>query len=298
MVDEQTKYGGDFEELVFENRNKAYGAYDLRRVYKSVLTKSFLIGVGIFVAAVLPVVFIGGGSKEKVQVIEVKNDLLDHKEAPEEKKQEEEKKEEIVENKKDEQSIQDLAQKVDDIPQQEEVQDLVPEPKKDPPVETPAKTEEETKGKITGSKDIEGEKTANYDGDQRRDGVEGGQGNQSKRENAEVVQHKVDPKEIVESADVSAEFTAGGIDGFRQRVQENFDVEAVEAEGILTTNVSFVVELDGSISQVKATGSNSDFNREAERVIKSIRTKWKPGKQGNQNVRSRFRLPLKMRFES
>ena len=33
MAEEQLKYA-DFEELVFENRNKAYGAYDLRRSYR------------------------------------------------------------------------------------------------------------------------------------------------------------------------------------------------------------------------------------------------------------------------
>ena len=298
MADKHTKYGGDFQELVFENRNKLYGAYDLRTIYKSVLTKAFLIGVALFVALILPVLFVGGGGKAKEKVIEIDTELLENKEAPEKEKEEEKKKDEIVEEKKNEQSIQDLAKKIDDIPQQTQVQDLVPSPKKDPPVETPAKTAEETQGKVTGTKDVEGEKTNIYDGDQRRDGVEGGQGNQSKKENTEVVQHKVDPKEIVESVDVLAEFSAGGENGFRQRVAENFDNEAVEGEGVLTTEVSFVVELDGSISQVKAKGSNSDFNREAERAVRSIRTKWKPGKQGNQNVRSRFRLPLKMKFES
>ena len=37
MAEEQLKYT-DFEELVFENRNKAYGAYDLRRSYRGLLT--------------------------------------------------------------------------------------------------------------------------------------------------------------------------------------------------------------------------------------------------------------------
>ena len=52
MAEEQLKYA-DFEELVFENRNKAYGAYDLRRSYRGLLTKAFLIGVLFFSGMVL-----------------------------------------------------------------------------------------------------------------------------------------------------------------------------------------------------------------------------------------------------
>ena len=150
--------------------------------------------------------------------------------------------------------------------------------------------------KAIGTKTQEGVAAANNAPTQPK-GVEGGRGNQEKIEGTKVVDKPVDTKIIHTEVDVEAEFSAGGIDGFRRRVQENFDTEAVEGEGILTTTVSFVVEVDGSISQVKATGSNSDFNREAERTIKSIRTKWKPGKKGNQSVRSRFRFPLKMKFE-
>ena len=38
MADERNKYA-DFEELVFENRNKEYGSYDLRKSYKGLLKK-------------------------------------------------------------------------------------------------------------------------------------------------------------------------------------------------------------------------------------------------------------------
>ena len=47
MADERNKYA-DFEELVFENRNKEYGAYDLRKSYKGLLTKAFFIGSNCF----------------------------------------------------------------------------------------------------------------------------------------------------------------------------------------------------------------------------------------------------------
>ena len=41
-----------FDEIIFENRNKEYGAYDLRRRYKSVTSYSILIAVALSVTAV------------------------------------------------------------------------------------------------------------------------------------------------------------------------------------------------------------------------------------------------------
>ena len=38
----------------------------------------------------------------------------------------------------------------------------------------------------------------------------------------------------------------------------------------------------------KASGSNSDFNSEAVRTVKSIKTKWVPAKINGQPVRQRF----------
>jgi tonB family protein len=298
MADEQLKYT-DFEELVFEDRNKEYGAYDLRRSYKWFLTKAFILGTAIFVAAIiLPFIYVTSTEGEKVKETQVDIDLLQHIEAPEDKPEEDKPKEdeEIHESKPNQQSIQDLAQRVDDIPPQATVQDLLPDPKRGAKNETQL-LDQGNKDTNTGTKNIEGTKDTNYQGDQRRDGVEGGQGNHSRQENTEVVKEKVDLTQIHSTVDVDADFSVGGIDGFRNRVRENFDTEAVEGEGVLTTTVSFVVEIDGSITQVKATGANADFNREAERVIRSIKTKWKPGKKGNQNVRSRFRFPLTMKFE-
>lgn len=299
MANEQKKYR-DFEDLVFENKNKEYGAYDLRRNYQRLLTKAFFIGTSLFLAAiVLPFIYFKAieGEKEKLDGIEVNLTAKDvtQPELPEEEVIEEE--EEIFEQPKEEQlqSLEDLAP-ASDLPPAATIQNVVPEPKQNATNETPPPSKEELEGKAIATKTQEGAAVTNNAPPVIK-GVEGGKGTQEVKENVKIVDKPVAPTTIVESVDVEAEFTAGGLNGFRSRVQENFDTDAVEGEGILTTTVTFVVELDGSISQVKATGSNSDFNREAERVIKSIRTKWKPGKKGSQNVRSRFRFPLKMRFE-
>ena len=297
MADEQLKYT-DFEELVFEDRNKEYGAYDLRRSYKWFLTKAFIFGTAIFVAAIiLPFIYVTSTEGEKVKETQVDIDLLQHIEAPEDKPEEDKPKEdeEIHESKPNQQSIQDLAQRVDDIPPQATVQDLLPDPKRGAKNETKL-LDQGNKDTNTGTKNIEGTKDTNYQGDQRRDGVEGGQGNQSKRDDSKVVENKVDTNIVHTSVDVEADYGNGGLNGFRAKVVENFDSEAVQGEGMLTTTVKFVVETNGTVSQVKATGANPDFNREAERVVRSIKG-WKPAKKGGVNVRSYYSLPLKMKFE-
>ncbi|MCJ8152193.1 energy transducer TonB [Chryseobacterium sp. SSA4.19] len=67
-------------------------------------------------------------------------------------------------------------------------------------------------------------------------------------------------------------------------------------EGTVRTEVTFVIEKDGSISDVKAIGINGNFNEEAIRVIKSIKTKWIPAKINSERVRYFYKLPLSMTF--
>lgn len=60
--------------------------------------------------------------------------------------------------------------------------------------------------------------------------------------------------------------------------------------------VSFVVNRDGSIVDVKTMRSpDPALTKEAERVVK-LMPKWKPARQGNKTVRSRFNLPVLFRL--
>lgn len=54
----------------------------------------------------------------------------------------------------------------------------------------------------------------------------------------------------------------------------------------------FVVNRDGSIVDIEIQRSpDPNLSKEAERVLKEM-PKWKPARQGNKTVRSRFRLPV------
>ena len=293
MAEEQLKYA-DFEELVFENRNKAYGAYDLRRSYRGLLTKAFVIGVLFFSGMILLPLLYSKAIKTEAKEedgTKVNVNLKDFETTEEEDPVPDE----PLENKQEE-----VLQSLDDVapPSSEQVAtiaNVVPEPVENAPIETPPPTKKDMENKAISTKTVEGVAATN-NAPPPVQGVEGGRGTQAKIEGAKIVDKPVDKQEIHTTVDVEADYGNGGLNGFRAKVAENFDSEAVQGEGMLTTTVKFVVETNGTVSQVKATGSNPDFNREAERVVRSIQG-WKPAKKGGVNVRSYYSLPLKMKFE-
>ena len=293
MAEEQLKYA-DFEELVFENRNKAYGAYDLRRSYRGLLTKAFVIGVLFFSGMILLPLLYSKAIKTEAKEedgTKVNVNLKDFETTEEEDPVPDE----PLENKQEE-----VLQSLDDVapPSSEQVAtiaNVVPEPVENAPIETPPPTKKDMENKAISTKTVEGVAATN-NAPPPVQGVEGGRGTQAKIEGAKIVDKPVDKQEIHTTVDVEADYGNGGLNGFRAKVAENFDSEAVQGEGMLTTTVKFVVETNGTVSQVKATGSNPDFNREAERVVRSIKG-WKPAKKGGVNVRSYYSLPLKMQFQ-
>jgi hypothetical protein len=90
----------------------------------------------------------------------------------------------------------------------------------------------------------------------------------------------------------------GGIHTFRKAIANNFDNSAIDGiSGRLVTTLFFIIEKDGTISEITTNGSNGDFNKEAERTVKSIKKTWTPAKVGKEPIRYIYRLPLVMNFE-
>ncbi len=66
-------------------------------------------------------------------------------------------------------------------------------------------------------------------------------------------------------------------------------------QGIVYLN--FVVELDGTLSEVKIErGVSTELDREAKRVVRKM-PKWKPGETDGKKVRTRCRLPIVFELE-
>lgn len=104
-----------------------------------------------------------------------------------------------------------------------------------------------------------------------------------------------DVNKIYNSSDrLKAKFP-GGEDIFRRKVADAINTELVKVqpgERSVKTNIIFVVERDGSLSSIKALGSNSSFNNAAINAVKSVKIKWLPAVYKEILVRSRFNLPL------
>jgi len=112
------------------------------------------------------------------------------------------------------------------------------------------------------------------------------------------VETKTDNPDVIPTVvDVEASFP-GGVNAFRNKVMNSFDSSGMEADEVMKTTVTFIVERDGSISGLKADGKNADFNREALRTIRAIQGKWIPAKVKGQPVRSYFRFPMTMRLDN
>ena len=209
------------DEIVFENRNKAYGAYDLRTNYRSMLTKAFILGTLLFcIAAITPFVIMKIKQMQAKETTEVNANLIDI------------------------------------LPEQEQI---IEQPKDEPPPPPPPPST----GKV---QTVE-------------------------------VKPQVSETQVYTEVEQLAEFP-GGINKFRASVGNNFDTGVMDGdEGTVKTTITFVVERDGSITDVKADGSNKTFNAEAIRTVKSVKNKWSPAKIDGKPVRYRYRLPLTMQFE-
>lgn len=102
------------------------------------------------------------------------------------------------------------------------------------------------------------------------------------------------PFVVVEEA---PEFLAGSV---QKWIAKNVKYPVLAQENGITGKVfiQFVIEKDGSISNIKVLRSvDASLDKEAVRVIQSM-PKWKPGKQRKQTVRVSYTLPINFQLSS
>lgn len=258
-----------FNEILFENRNKNYGAYVMRNNEAHHLTKALFIGVAIFASlAITPLIInsfqtpaivdsdSGGFIYTPVDVLPDKIPVLVTPIVPPR----------IIES---------------------TVKLEIPTPIRNPKVETPATPLSATNNARIGTETVIGTPPVTISA-------------------PVIVEHTiisvpVVPKPVnnnpVIKVDTEAVFN-GGINAFRTKVVQNFNAGNFDGTGdLLKTTVTFIVEKDGTISSITAKGADSKFNKEAENTIKNIKGKWMPAKLNGENVRSYFNFPISMQFE-
>jgi len=271
-------FGKDrMDEIVFANRNKAYGAYALRNEYSNQLTKALLVGVAFFgTLSVIPLIISAFESNATIPTD-------DHS------------KREII-----------VIDEPIDVPKPPQAAVIPPKVKTvASPEYTPVRvvkknkpepTDDDKKNAAISNVTSPGPETTMVTAPPV---IPGPPTVASHTAPAPVPPAPVeDPNIIVDGkkVDVSANFK-GGIDAFRQKVAQGFDTGSVDQSGMVSGVITFVVEKDGSISNIKINGENSDFNKEAERTVKSIKSKWTPAQLNGKTVRSSFRMPISMRIE-
>ncbi|MDX1653051.1 MAG: TonB family protein [Brumimicrobium sp.] len=98
---------------------------------------------------------------------------------------------------------------------------------------------------------------------------------------------------IVDYPDKEASFP-GGAAALKQYLSENIKYPeiAIELQDQGKVFVEFVVDRDGSISQIKILrGVSKEIDQEAKRVVRSM-PKWEPGEARGEAVKTRCRIPI------
>jgi periplasmic protein TonB len=89
----------------------------------------------------------------------------------------------------------------------------------------------------------------------------------------------------------------GGMKKFYEYVGNNFEKPEIEDVETISVNVSFVIEKDGSMTDIKVLRNPGyGLDKEAIRVLKSLKTKWSPGIKDGKKVRTQYTLPIKIQM--
>jgi len=85
----------------------------------------------------------------------------------------------------------------------------------------------------------------------------------------------------------------GGLNSLRQEVANLLYIDGVYSEEkMVKTDVAFIVEKDGTVSNVHAQGDNFTFNRQAEIALYSLAEKFSPAMIKGDPITYCFKLPL------
>lgn len=268
----------EWTDLVFEGRNQSYGAYKLRKgTAKRNVWALIIVGLAaalLYLGLQLQKMAEANKKVENTQAVELAKLNTEKKEAKVEKK-------EIIK--------QEPEKVVEQV--KSSVKFTAPVIKKDSEVkeEDEIKLDEVQKSdKAVGAFTVEG-----------NDEVGGA-----------VLKAKEDiaapepPKHVVEETKIFTEVEQmpmypGGDAALMGYLRDNIHYPTIAAENGVQGRVvvGFVVERDGSITDVKILrGVDPSLDREAMRVVKSM-PRWNPGKQNGSAVRVKYQVPVSFRLQ-
>ncbi len=252
-------------EVVFDDRNKEYGAYEIRKNYDKTI---IFILLGVIVA-----IGVSYGA------------YLFVKSLPEEI----------------EEPAYSEFQAEFEMPPQEEEEILEEPPVEEPPVELEKQldfrefeiTDEVVETRLNTQEDVQETKAGNQN-------IEDVEETFKEPEIKQPVVTERGPEKIETFVEEEAEFP-GGYAEMMKFFSKNMKYPEIAVQAGIEgkANVRFVVEKDGSIGNVtvqKGVPNCPECDKEAIRVIKSM-PKWKPGKNGGKAVRSYFSMPVAFKLK-
>ena len=268
----------DWVDLVFEGRNKAYGAYRLRKstTKRNILAMVAVVLLLIVAFIILTVKNFVDEQRAKVAMTQVA-ELTNYKQ-PEKKAE--------VKQKKVEVEPERVVERV-----KSSIKFTAPVIKKDEEVkpDEELKTQDELMSTKTaiGTFDVKGNDDAN------------GEVLKAKEVIAEPEPPKHEEENKVFDIVEQQPMFPGGSTALMKYLSEHTKYPVVAQENGVQgrVTVQFVVEKDGSISDVHVLrGVDPSLDKEAVRVVKSM-PRWTPGKQNGINVRVNYRVPVLFRLQ-
>lgn len=265
----------DILDLIFEDRNKDYGAYQLRKTYNKRILMALIITASVALLALLGSLVASAMKGKNDNKIDIKEVTLQEIQQDEEEKPE---------------PPPPPPPKPPDPPKIEMTKFTPPKIVKDEEVQEPPPQQEElkeTKIDVINQEGIKDEQIATP--------VEIDQGKQI------IEEKKEDENQIFEKVEIEASFT-GGESAWRKYLERNLNpntpVDNGAPEGTYTVYVQFVVSKDGSISDVKAlTTHGYGMEQEAMRVIRKG-PKWVPAVQNGRSVNAYRKQPITFQVTS
>ena len=262
------------DDLVFADRLRDYGAFVLRRDYRTVINRALWIGIGLFLLGVLsPAIynrfFANAQLDERLIQVEMTPELI---------KPKEEKLIELppLEKQPTQATIKSLPPEV--LPEAEVIEETLP-----PTVDELDKATPSDKT-VEGTDDVEvispPEESA-----------------PTKQEAAIEVAPKTEEPEFIR-VEQNPEFP-GGMQALVNYLQRTLKYPAAASRGNISGKVyvSFVVNTNGELTDVTVLkGIGFGCDEEAVRVVSQM-PRWKPGKQSGRAVKVRFNLPITFALE-
>ena len=260
----------DILDIIFDGKNKSYGAYQLRKTYSKTLTRALMITLAILLLVFLGSVFANiinkNDGKETIDVLDTQ----------------------MAELKKDEPPPPPPPPPPPLPPPPPEVNQVKftpPKIVKDEEVKPDEKIEEIKEDQVISNKTVESDNKQIVQAPVEDKGTQV----------AEVPKKDDDENKVFNKVEVEATFP-GGDAGWLRYVKNNIDantpIDNGAPEGTYTVIVRFIVSKDGSISDV-VPETKLGFGMEAE-AVKAIKKgpKWTPAIQNGRNVNAYRRQPV------